>query len=224
MEDLAGAEEFGNEAMKVSVERGYPFFLGIASYVLGWAKGHAGDFEESMRLFDQGITVWNAMGSLVWRTLPYTWKIQVHIEHGDFAGARETLDAAYREVEQTEERFALCVLWRLEADILLGLAKTSSEGTNGTLQAGISVKAQAEELYRKAIANAREREAKSFELPALLSLYALLKDSPEAADVLSEIQSVYDSYPDGHELPLLQRARAVLNSVEDRSSKVLTSA
>ncbi len=221
MENLEGAEEYGNEAMKVSVERGYPFFLGIASYVLGWAKGKAGNFEESMRLFDQGITVWNAMGSLVWRTLPYTWKIDVHLMFDDYAGARETLDAAYREVEQTQERFALSPLWRQEADTILGLARTSADASETLSQAGPSVEQRAEQLYRDAIANAREREAKSFELPALLRLYELLKGSPKAEEVIADIQKVYDSYPDGHELPLLQRAQSVLQSAGGVASKVL---
>jgi len=212
MEDIEAAEEYGNEAMSVAIKQGYPFFLGMSCYVLGWVKGRKGEFEESMKLFDQGIATWTAMGSMIWRTLPYSWKIEIQILHGDYSGARVTLDAAYSEIEQTKERFTLSVLKRLEADIILGMSQsqTSSKDRPASTAAGVSPEARAEELYREAISIARSQAARSFELPALLRLYDLLKSSSRANEVMGEIRAAYESFTDGYNLPMLARARDVL--------------
>ena len=205
MEDVELAEKHGNEAMALSVERGYPFFIGIASYVLGWAKGMRGDLAGSVQLFEQGIAIWDAMGSLVWRTLPWTWKIQVHLQHGDIPGAQHSMEMAYRELERTGERFMLPVLKRLEGDIVLGLAKASTNGDGA--QAGVDPTSRAEELYREALALSREREARTFELLALIALHDLLKDSARASEATEELKSVYATFEVGHDLPMLRRAQ-----------------
>jgi hypothetical protein len=219
MEDESWAESVGNEALKITSERGYPFLMAIAMAILGWVKGrNGGTLEESMQLFDQAIAIFNAMGSIFWRTLPYSWKIETHILHRDYAGARAQLDIAYDEAERIGEPFMLPVLKRLEADLILG--ETRLQGTEqGNIQAGISPESKAEELYREAISMARSFEAKGFELPALLRLYDLLQDSHKGNAVLDEIRSVYKSYTDGFDLPLLMRAKAVLDSANSSANE-----
>jgi class 3 adenylate cyclase len=208
MEDVALAETFGMEAMKVSVDSGYPFFLGIASYVLGWVRGKQGDFAASMQMFEQGITVWNAMGSKVWRSLPYTWKIETHLSFSDYEGAAKALEAAYDEAEKTEEHFMQQAFKRLEGLVVLGIAR--SKGTANGLQAGVLPEARAEELFRESISISRQRGAKSYELLALLSLHDLLRGTSRAKAVLDDIRAVYETYTDGHDLPLLQRVQQAL--------------
>ena len=137
--------------------------------------------------------------------------------HSDYAGASAALDAAIREAEQTEELFMTQVFKRLEGDIVLGLAQSAV--SDGTAQAGISPEARAEELYRESVAISREREAKSFELQALLRLYDLLQGSPRGEDVLNDIRAVYETYTDGHDLSLLKRAKTILDSRQSGVSR-----
>jgi hypothetical protein len=215
MEDEAWAESVGNQGLKITSERGYPFLMAIAMATLGWVKGrNGGTLAESMQLFDQAIAIFNAMGSIFWRTLPYSWKIETHILHRDYAGARAQLNIAYEEAERIGEPFMLPVLKRLEADILLGEAKMSA---TTAVQAGLSPDVAAEELYREAITLARSFQAKAFELSALLRLHDLLQDSHKgkvddrSSRVLEEIRGVYESYTDGFDLPLLVRTKKVLD-------------
>ena len=220
MEDIALAEEYGNESQKVAIERGYPFFLGMSFYVLGWAKGRQGNYEESMALFNQGFAIWNAMGAMIWRTLAYSWKAETQIFYNDFSGARETIDMAYAEIEKYNERHALSPIKRLEGDVILGLAAKNPVPD----ASGLSSQARAEELYREAIAIARTQSAKSFELPALMRLYDLLKGTPKGSDVLAQLTAVYESYSDGHDLPLLKRAKAMLDGAGVRTNGIMKEA
>ena len=217
MENVEAAEEYATEGMNICLERGYPFFLATSMLVLGWVRGRQGEFEESMKLFEQAIGIWDAMGSNLWRTLPYSWKMDIQIAHGDFEGAWTTLEACYAHVDRTNERFMLSVLKRREADILLGGSDTPA--VPWSLASGISREAKAEELYREAIAIAQAQSARSFELEALLRLYELRKISSGATNVIADIQEVYASYNDGFELPLLQRARVVLALSEPSTSE-----
>ncbi len=208
MEDVEGAEKIAKDCIKITTEQGYPFLHGINLYILGWVKGRRGDLAGSIELFDQGIAIWTAIGSIFWRTFPYTWKIEIQVQNKDYDGARKSLEIGFDEAKAIGEPFMMPVLKRLEADLILGEAKENVAKT----AAGFSPEIRAEELYREAIQIARDFNARSFELPALLQLYSLVKESARAASVLDDIRTVVDSYTDNFDLPILERARKVLEA------------
>jgi hypothetical protein len=43
-------------------------------------------------------------------------------------------------------------------------------------------------------------------------LYDLLQNSPRGEEVLNDIRAVYETYTEGHDLPLLKRAKTILDS------------
>jgi len=108
------------------------------------------------------------------------------------------LDDTLNIVARTGERWFAAELNRLKGQILL---------RQGQFE-------EAEEFYRKALAIAREQDAKLWELRAAVSLARLLRDQGQVAAAGDLLAPVYAWFTEGFDTPDLKEAKALLKRLD----------
>lgn len=72
---------------------------------------------------------------------------------------------------------------------------------------------EAEECFQRAIAIARQQEAKSLELRAVLSLSRLWQQQGKPKDARHLLADIYDWFTEGFDTPDLKEAKALLEEL-----------
>jgi predicted ATPase len=75
--------------------------------------------------------------------------------------------------------------------------------------------AEAEALFRQALAGARRQEALSWELRAATSFARLLRNQGRPADAIACLQPVYDRFTEGFDTGDLIAAKQLLDELDD---------
>ena len=108
------------------------------------------------------------------------------------------MDEAETFLERTGERWWETEIHRLQGELLLA--------RNGDY-------AEAESRFQKALAFARERDAKSFELRAAMSLARLWQRQGKRKEAHELLAPVYDWFTEGFDTGDLKEARALLDEL-----------
>jgi predicted ATPase/class 3 adenylate cyclase len=223
------------EAREIAEELGQAFHMGYVLHHSGWLSHHcrlaseakaAGEGEIDIAL-EQGSRSWHATGRMykaagmllegrvegvalfldgleAYRAtghrlaLPYYLSIlgSVHTRMGRFQEALETLDEGLKTAEANDDRFQEAELYRLKGETLLASSDDKA--------------AEAEACFRQALAIARRQQSKAWELRAATSLARLWQRDGRAGDARTLLGYVYSSFTEGHQLPDLQDAEAVM--------------
>jgi predicted ATPase len=193
------------EALRISTEQSFGFWLGYAAIIHGWALAEAGQAQEGLTQIRQGIADSRAAGQEL--ELPHSLGLLAEA-HGRANQPEEGLDAlteALTIVERTGERFWEAELHRVYGELSLRVTAPATRGS--------AVLASAEESFRKAIEIARQQQAKSLELRAAMSLSRLWRNQgrkDEARQVLAEI---YSWFTEGFDTADLRDAKALLEEL-----------
>jgi predicted ATPase len=104
-------------------------------------------------------------------------------------------------IEQSEAGWLTPALLRVEGELLL---LQSTPGATG----------RAEDLFRKALDEARRQEALSWELRVATSLARLLHNQGRPADAITCLEPIYNRFTEGFDTADLKRARALLGDIQ----------
>ena len=110
--------------------------------------------------------------------------------------ALESFDEGLRTVEANDDRFQEAELHRLKGEALLA----SSPDKAG----------EAEACFKHALAIARRQQSKAWELRAAMSLARLWQRNGRAGAGRTLLTYVYSSFTEGHHLPDLEEASALI--------------
>jgi tetratricopeptide (TPR) repeat protein len=243
----ARVQEQAEEGIAVATRMGFPFWRAIGLFWRGWALAEQGHHGEGIQQMQQGLGAQRETGSSVHRV---HFMILLAEAHGRAGQVEEGLRLlAEAEMEKTEERFYEAELWRLRGELTLQQFKVQDPKSKGenSLESreekspGSSVQSlasqntdprpltpdpqgEAEECFQKAIAIARQQQAKSLELRAVMSFVRLRQQQAaqqvsrttyhvsrtaltEAHRILSE---VYGRFTEGFEIKDLREAKALI--------------
>jgi predicted ATPase len=169
----------------------------------GWVRVNNGDVGEGISLMREGSAAYRATGAVAW--VPY--QVDLLAKASEIAGQIEEavglLDDSLHIVERTGERWLNAELYRHKGQLLLRQGHAEV----------------AEELYCKALGIAREQEAKLWELRAAVSLARLWSEQGRRAEARDLLASVYDWFTEGFDTQDLKEAKALLDSLDDRSCR-----
>jgi predicted oxidoreductase (fatty acid repression mutant protein) len=115
------------------------------------------------------------------------------------------IDQAVSGTLETDQRMAEPETWRVKGELVLRLP-SENLGPKGL----DSHAEEAEGCFRKAIATARARKSKTWELRATVSLARLLQRSQKTAEVRESLAEVYGWFTEGLETPDLKQAQILL--------------
>jgi predicted ATPase len=233
--ETAIVQEQSTTLINLTTEQGLNQHRAHAMILHGWTLAAEGKGEEGIALMQEGLAALRVTGAELSRPWFMTMLAEGYGMHGQFATGIEVLADARRQAEQSEEKVSLPEIYRLIGELTLqqerqkakmgirnwelGSGSLPSSSPNPTSQIPDPA-SEAEEYFLKAIETAREQQAKSFELRAVMSLVRLQQSQAmqhesrtsldKAHNMLSE---VYNWFTEGFDTKDLQEAKVLLEEL-----------
>jgi len=192
--------EYAEATMGLSEEQGFTMEWGLGAINRGWAIAEQGRWEEGITHSCRGNEVWQSTGAnliCTWRSSVLAslyWKANRNEE-----GLKELSDA-FTMMDRNPERIFVAELYRLKGELTL-------QSQSASHKAQVE---EAEECFWKAIEVARQQQAKSLELRAVMSLARLWQQQGKKDEARQMLTEIYNWFIEGFETADLQEAKALL--------------
>jgi predicted ATPase len=194
----AAVRERVEAAMAVATEKGLSYWQNHGLILRGWLLFLEGRPDAALSLIRQGLSGFLAMGAELTRT----WQLGLLATAcGSLGRADEGLgivDEAFALVDKNGERMYEPELHRVRGELLLRCA--------GDRQG------EAEACFQRALAMAREQEARWWELRAATSLGRLWRAQGRRTHAHEIVGSIYSWFTEGLDMPDLRDARDLLRA------------
>ena len=191
-------------AIAVCREQGFGSILAQATTYRGYALAQQGQTEEGIALMRGGLDAQLATGASLFRPWYLCYLAEACGTAGRFEEGLAAVAEAIAIAEKTGERHNEAELHRLKGDLIL-------RGSGVEAQPG--VQAEAEECFRKSIEIARQQEARSFELKAVMSLSRLWKQQGKKAEARQMLAEIYGWFSEGFDTKDLIDAKALIEQL-----------
>jgi DNA-binding winged helix-turn-helix (wHTH) protein/predicted ATPase len=197
--DVPAVQELAETALELGANHGFPYVVALSTWQRGWALAAQGRLGAGLAQMCQGLTAWQALGTPHMQPLYLADIAEVYGKMGRIAEGLAALAEALRLVDTTGERRNEAELYRLQGELLLQ-AGSSQPPTADTPEA----------CFVKALAVARQQQAKSLELRAAMSLSRLWQQHGKHRAAHQLLAEVYGWFTEGFATPDLRAARALL--------------
>jgi predicted ATPase len=154
---------------------------------------------DAVQQITSAITALRPTGSTFWRSLSLSYLAKAYAELGQFDDAWRCIGEAMTAVETTGERMWEAGVHRTSGEIVLLLPKPAA--------------AKAEAYFERALAVARQQQAKSWELRAAMSLARLWRDQGKPQQARDLLAPIYDWFTEGFDTRDLKDAKALLEEL-----------
>jgi predicted ATPase len=193
----AEAEKAGNQAVRVAIEQGFPFWHAWGTLCKAAGMSLQGRQEEALLPLRNSLDVFRTASA---DALIFYFRIvgEAYTKAGRFEDARNSLNEGLAISEKGDERFLDAELHRLKGE--LHLAEANDQ-------------AAAEGCFCTAIETARRQQSKAWELRATMSLARLWQQQGRRAEAHAALAAVYGTYTEGFTTPDLVDAAALLKTL-----------
>ncbi|MFQ5756071.1 MAG: AAA family ATPase [Acidiferrobacterales bacterium] len=200
-----GILEKAKKAIRLATEKGFPYWLSIGKVLEGWVEAATNPVHATIQSLRDRVADHRALGTNLFMPsfLALVGDVALRARQTDVCGA--ILDEAEAFLERTGERWWETEIHRLQGELLLA--------RNGDY-------AEAESRFEKALAFARERNAKSFELRAAMSLARLWQRQGKRNEGRELLAPIYVWFTEGFDTSDLQAARLLLGEPEASDTEV----
>jgi predicted ATPase len=187
--------EHAEAVLAVSVERDIATSLAWGMFLHGWALGALGRVDEGIAEMNASLAGQRAAGAEVARP-QYDWMLgDIYLRAGRPVDARSAVADGLETAARTGDHYWDCELHRLRGEIVIAEGGSASE---------------AEQHFLTALADAKARAAKSFELRAAMSLARLWIAQGRQQDARAILRPIYSWFSEGFHTADLLAARALL--------------
>ena len=191
------AEETRKWAVRlIALAREHGFSMRIASGMIyyGWALAEQGEVAEGIAQLEQGLHAIQQTGAELGRPFYLALLAEAYAKAERILDGLSTIDEGLAIAEKNGDRFYEAELYRLRGEGLLAQADQ-----------------KAEVAFQQAIDIAREQQAKSFELRAMMSLSRLWHQQGKKTEAHQLLSEIYSWFSEGFETKDLQEAKALLH-------------
>lgn len=192
------ARDLSEAALELARERGLAIWLGLGTMFRGAALAQLGQLEEGRALLRRGNDAIRATGAALNQPHFLSLLAAALAKAGEIEEALGVLDEAEGRAKQTGDRCWLAEVHRLRGEFLLEGAKPIDE---------------VERCFQQAIEVARDQEAKSLELRAVMSLSRAWRQRGQSKDARQRLCEIYDWFTEGFQTADLRDARALLDEL-----------
>ncbi|MBV8107729.1 MAG: AAA family ATPase [Hyphomicrobiales bacterium] len=203
LQDQQVAQKDAAEALALSTEQQFVFWLLMGMILHGWALTAGNQVDNGIAQMRQGVAGYQATGAQI--MLPYYLGLLAHalgsVEQGP--EALRLVDEAHVAVQSSGECWWEAELHRLKGELLLGQQVPQGAASDR--------EKVAEEYFNKALSVASSQGAKSLELRAAMSLSRLRRRQGKSAEARQTLAGVYGWFTEGFEVADLRDARALLD-------------
>jgi class 3 adenylate cyclase/predicted ATPase len=186
----------GEEVVALAEEKGALLWKGSGVIDQGYVSALTGKASDAVQMITAGIGLWRATGATAWMPLYRLHLAKAYSELDQFDEAWRNIRDAMSAIEDTKERW-----WEAEVN------RTAGEITQLSPERDA---AKAEEYFERALAVARQQQAKSWELRAAMSLARLWRDQGKVSQARELLAPVYGWFTEGFDTRDLKEAKALL--------------
>jgi predicted ATPase len=155
-----------------------------------------GKAPDAVQTITSGVTAMQSTGTTMWMPLWLSYLTRANAEIGQFDNARRCIGEAMAAVETAKERWCEAEVNRIAGEIAL-------------LSPAPDL-AKAEAYFERALAVAREQQAKSWELRAAMSMAQLWRDQGKWNEARKLLAPVYGWFSEGFDTRDLKEAKDLL--------------
>ena len=195
--DQANAEI--DELISLAEEKASPFWRALGMLHRGYLTALTGTTAETVNTITTALTVFRPTGSRMWEPLYSAHLSYAHAKLGQFEEASRCIDEAMGTIETTKEKWYEAEMCRIAGEIAL-------------LSPQLGV-ASAETHFERALAIARQQQAKSWELRASMSMARLWRDQDKRDEARDLLAPVYGWFTEGFDTLDLKEAKALLDGL-----------
>ncbi|CAG2154176.1 hypothetical protein LMG26411_04568 [Cupriavidus numazuensis] len=187
--DAESTQKFADSAIALSREMGFPLWLAWASILNGWALAIKGSVEEGVSQVRAGLTAYHATGANLGQPHFLAILADTHANTGRPRAALRVLENAFTWAEKTGERYYEAELQRLKGELILRESMARSREA-WDLDVALS-------CFNKAIAIARQQNAKWLELRATLGLARIWQLQGKVAAAMRRLTEIKGTLTEG---------------------------
>ena len=193
------ANAVAEDIAALAEEKGALFWKAFGMVGQGCALALSGKAPDAVQMITSGITALRSMGATVWVPLWLSHLTRAYAELGKFDDARRCIDEAMTAAEMTKERWYEAEVNRVAGEVALKSPEREE--------------AKAEAYFERALAVARQQQAKSWELRAAMSMARLWRDQGKPQQARELLAPVYAWFTEGFDTLDLKEAKALLEEL-----------
>jgi predicted ATPase len=188
-----------HEVLALADDKGAPFWKAFGMINRSCTLALTGNVEEAVRMLTSGITAYRSTGATLWIPLFLSSLAIAHAELGQFDHAWRRIGEAITAGQTTKETWCEAEVHRIVGQI--ALMSSEPDAT------------KAEAHFERALAVARQQQAKSWELRAAMSLARLWRDQGKVQQAHELLAPVYGWFTEGFDTRDLKEAKALLEEL-----------
>ena len=197
--NYATANAEANEVVALADEKGALLWKGAGMMFQGCALALTGKASDAVHMITSGMTVWRSTGATNWVPLYLMYLTRACADLGQFDEAWHCSGEALTTIEATKERWFEAEVNRIAGEIALQSPERDTS--------------KAEVYFERALAAARQQQAKSWELRASMSLARLWRDQGKVQQARELLAPVYGWFTEGFDTRDLKEAKALLDAL-----------
>ena len=197
--NYAAAKGEAEELAAVAGDKGAFFWKAIGTMAQGWVFALTGKASDAADLLTSGFGAFRSTGSTLWTPLHMSCLAIAHRDLDRFDEAWRCIGEATTAIETTGERWYEAEVLRVAGEI----AMMSPERDT----------AKAEMFFDRALAVARQQQARSWELRAAMSMAQLWRDQGQRDKARDLLAPVYGWFTEGFDTLDLKDAKALLDDL-----------
>lgn len=188
----------------------------------GGALAAQGQGEEGIAQMQQGLAAWRATGTEIAGPSYLALLAEAHGKVGQTEEGLTVLAEALDAVNKTGECWYEAELYRLKGECTLQQFQVASSKLQVPIPQpqSLTPHAEAEACFHKALAIARQQQAKSLELRATMSLARLWQQQGKQQEARQLLADVYGWFTEGFDTRDLQEAKAWLAKLKGQAPKL----
>jgi tetratricopeptide (TPR) repeat protein len=221
--NLDEAERLAKEGVSLANEHGIAWFIRAGSSLQGCIRVQRGECEAGLSMLAESVAQYRSAGVLHLFPLHLSSLADAYRQVGRVEEGLATIAEALHTTETGTTAFWAAEVYRLKGELTLQKLQVSenrkakSKGQKSkitNLQSPTSnTQEEAEACFLKAIAIARQQEAKSLELRATTSLARLWQWQGKHHEARTALSAIYDWFTEGFDTKDLQEAKALLQEL-----------
>ena len=186
LDELAGLAE----------KKGSLYWKAFATWLQGWLLALIGNASEAVGILTSGVAAWRSTGATLFAPMQLSYLATTYAKLGQFDDARRSINEASTAMEASKEKWFEAEANRLAGEVALIPPEHDA--------------AKAQAYFERALAVARQQQAKSWELRAAMSLARLWRDQGKVQEARELLAPVYGWFTEGFETRDLKKAKALL--------------
>jgi predicted ATPase len=199
--NYAAAAAQTHELVGLAEEKGAPLWKAGGIMNEGSALALTGRASEATEMLICGITAYRKTGATLFLPLHLPRLARAQAELGQFEEAWRGIGEAMTLVETAKEKWCEAEVHRVAGEIALMSPERDA--------------AKAEAYFERALAVARQQQAKSWELRAAMSMARLWRDQCKRDEARELLAPVYGWFTEGFDTRDLMEAKALLEELTD---------